>query len=123
MEEICSASEIAESVIDDRSTIAQFLTGKNVFITGGSGFLGTLLIERLLSATPDIGNIYVLIREKHGIPAEKRIEKMLSKVVSKLRKRARTSDLGRKTLSSSMTLSSISKISSNTRTTLRFTFL
>lgn len=84
MEEISINSAIDNSSIisDDRLTIAQFLAGKNVFITGGTGFLGTLLIERLLSATPDIGKIYVLIRAKNGYSAESRIQRLLSKVVS-----------------------------------------
>lgn len=79
MEEISIASE---TISDELPSIAQFLAGKNVFITGGTGFLGTLIIERLLSATPDIGKVYVLIRAKNGYSAESRIEKMMSKTVS-----------------------------------------
>lgn len=82
MEEISIASDISNKVNDERPTIAQFLAGKNIFITGGSGFLGTLLIERLLSATPELGKVYVLIRAKNGHSAESRIERMMSKVVS-----------------------------------------
>lgn len=82
MEEISIASGSSNKVNDERPTISQFLAGKNIFITGGSGFLGTLLIERLLSATPELGNIYVLIRSKNGHSAESRIERMMSKVVS-----------------------------------------
>jgi alcohol-forming fatty acyl-CoA reductase len=82
MEEICIASDSSNDVNDERPTIAQFLAGKNVFITGGTGFLGTLLIERLLSATPELGKVYVLIRSKNGYSAESRIERMMSKVVS-----------------------------------------
>jgi alcohol-forming fatty acyl-CoA reductase len=82
MEEKCSASDNSASLIDDRPTIAKFLSGKNVFITGGTGFLGNVLIERLLSATPEIGKIYVLIRAKNGFSAENRIERLMSKVVS-----------------------------------------
>lgn len=63
-------------------TIAKFLAGKNVFITGGTGFIGNVLIERLLSATPDIGKVYVLVRAKNGYTAENRIERLMSKVVS-----------------------------------------
>lgn len=82
MEEKCSASDNSASLIDDRPTIAKFLSGKNVFITGGTGFLGNVLIERLLSGTPEIGKIYVLIRAKNGFSAENRIERLMSKVVS-----------------------------------------
>lgn len=79
MEEICIASESAS---DERPSIAEFLAGKNVFITGGTGFLGTLIIERLLSATPELGKVYVLIRAKNGYSAESRIERMMAKTVS-----------------------------------------
>lgn len=82
MEEICIASDISSKVNDDIPTIASFLAGKNIFITGGTGFLGTVLIERLLSATDDIGNIYVLIRGKNGFSPELRIKRMMSKTVS-----------------------------------------
>lgn len=82
MEEICSASEKLNDVEDDLPSIANFLAGKNVFITGGTGFLGTVLIERLLSSTPDIGKVYVLIRDKNGHSASSRIERLMAKVVS-----------------------------------------
>lgn len=79
MEEISIASDLTN---DGQPSIAQFLSGKNIFITGGTGFLGTLIIERLLSATPELGKIYVLIRAKNGYSAESRIERMMSKTVS-----------------------------------------
>lgn len=82
MEEISNASDIRNDVNDDRPTIASFLAGKNIFITGGTGFLGTVLIERLLSATPDIGKVYILIRGKNGFTPEERIKRLMSKVVS-----------------------------------------
>lgn len=82
MEDICVASEKSNTVIDDHVYIGSFLAGKNVFITGGTGFLGTVLIERLLAATPKIGKIYVLVRAKNGFTPESRIERLMSKVVS-----------------------------------------
>lgn len=84
MEEVClTSNNHGNDHSNDRGiSIAKFLAGKNVFITGGTGFLGTVLIERILSATPDIGNIYVLIRAKRGHTPENRIERLLSKAVS-----------------------------------------
>lgn len=70
----------------DRQTMAEFYANKGVFVTGGTGFLGCVLIEALLSATPDIGNIYVLVRGKRGDNPEKRIKKLLSKQVCCLNK-------------------------------------
>lgn len=66
----------------DRQTIAEFYANKGVFVTGGTGFLGTVLIEALLSSSPDIGKIYVLVRGKRGDNPEHRIKKLLSKQVS-----------------------------------------
>lgn len=36
------------------SETAEFYKNKNIFITGGTGFLGIALIEKLLRATPDV---------------------------------------------------------------------
>jgi nucleoside-diphosphate-sugar epimerase len=38
------------------------LRGKNVLLTGGTGFLGKVVVERLLRCAPEIGCIYLLIR-------------------------------------------------------------
>lgn len=63
-------------------SIAEFYAGKNIFITGGTGFLGTVLIESLLSSTSKIGTIYLLIRDKYGSDTKERIKRLLSKQVN-----------------------------------------
>lgn len=63
-------------------TIAEFMAGKNVFVTGGTGFIGTVLIESLLSTTPKIGTIYLLIRDKYGSDTNERVRRLLSKQVN-----------------------------------------
>ncbi|CAG9838746.1 unnamed protein product [Diabrotica balteata] len=60
----------------DNMTIADFYKGKNVFITGGTGFLGQALIEKLLRSCPDVGTIYLLLRSKKNDTARQRIEKL-----------------------------------------------
>ena len=42
--------------------ISEYLTGKTIFLTGATGFLGQPLIEKILFAAPKVGRIYVLIR-------------------------------------------------------------
>lgn len=36
------------------SETAEFYKNKNIFITGGTGFLGIAIIEKLLRTTPDV---------------------------------------------------------------------
>lgn len=36
------------------SNVAEFYKNKNIFITGGTGFLGVALIDKLLRACPDV---------------------------------------------------------------------
>ena len=45
-----------------RQSIRQHLRGKTILLTGGTGFLGKVIIERLLRAAPEIEQIYLLIR-------------------------------------------------------------
>ncbi|XP_075678003.1 fatty acyl-CoA reductase 1-like [Dermatophagoides pteronyssinus] len=43
-------------------SISEFYSNRSVLITGGSGFIGKVLIEKLLRSCPNIGHIYLLIR-------------------------------------------------------------
>ncbi|OQR94316.1 fatty acyl-CoA reductase [Thraustotheca clavata] len=51
-----------------------FYAGKGLFLTGGTGFIGKTLIEKLLRCTPDIDKIYVLVRPKKGRSVVDRLE-------------------------------------------------
>jgi len=48
------------------STLQQFYAGLVIFITGVSGFLGKLLLLKLLQLCPDIGGIIMCLRKKRG---------------------------------------------------------
>ncbi|GMS91609.1 hypothetical protein PENTCL1PPCAC_13784, partial [Pristionchus entomophagus] len=46
--------------------------GRTVFLTGGSGFVGQVVIEKFLHAVPDVGRIFVLVRPAKGNSADER---------------------------------------------------
>lgn len=58
------------------SAVAEFYRNKNIFITGGTGFLGIALIEKILRSTPDVANVYLLMRSKKGKSIEQRLEEL-----------------------------------------------
>ncbi|KAJ3651264.1 hypothetical protein Zmor_017314 [Zophobas morio] len=60
------------------SKIAEFYKDKTVFVTGATGFLGKLLVEKLLRACPDIEAIYILVRPKKGEDEHTRVDKLYS---------------------------------------------
>ncbi|KAL6433327.1 hypothetical protein ACFW04_006476 [Cataglyphis niger] len=59
---------------DYQSEIPQFFAGCKIFLTGASGFLGILLIEKLLRCCPDIEKIYILMRTKKEKSPEERFK-------------------------------------------------
>jgi HAD superfamily hydrolase (TIGR01490 family) len=48
---------------------------KKILLTGGTGFLGTALIEKILRSLPDLGRLYLVIRPYRGKSAAERFEK------------------------------------------------
>ena len=63
------------------SQIAQFYEARGVFVTGGTGFVGRLLIEKLLRSCVNIGRIYVLMRPKRGKGIEERMRDLTGSIV------------------------------------------
>lgn len=71
-----STASPAESSPPDR--VAETLKGHVFFITGGSGFLGKVLIEKLLRSCSQIDKIYILIRQKKGKEPKQRLEEIFN---------------------------------------------
>ncbi|CAG2066379.1 unnamed protein product, partial [Timema podura] len=62
--------------ISEGSKIAEFYKGQTLFITGASGFMGKVLLEKILYACPGIVRIYILVRPKRGKSPKTRLEEM-----------------------------------------------
>ncbi|KAF7993213.1 hypothetical protein HCN44_006273 [Aphidius gifuensis] len=63
------------------SHVADFFTGCNILITGGSGFVGKLLVEKLLRSCPNLNKIYLLTRPKKGKSSSERYKEQFEDVV------------------------------------------
>ena len=59
------------------SPITNYYAGRSIFITGGTGFMGKVLLEKLLRSCPGIIQIYVLIRPKKGQSPQERLDSIL----------------------------------------------
>lgn len=57
------------------SPMQQFYNKKSIFLTGGTGFLGKIIMDKLLR-TCDIECFYILIRNKKGKGMHSRIEEI-----------------------------------------------
>jgi len=64
------------------SQVAEFYRGRSVFVTGASGFMGKVLLEKLLYSCPDLRTIYILVRSKRSKTPEQRAEEMFKIPVS-----------------------------------------
>lgn len=75
--------------------VADFYIGKTVFITGGTGFMGKVLVEKLLRACPGVHKIYLLIRPKRGQNAHDRLQQLLCSPLFDHVRKERPNDLGK----------------------------
>ncbi|PPR98525.1 hypothetical protein GOBAR_AA22138 [Gossypium barbadense] len=60
--------------LQDGIGIVKFLRGKEFFITGSTGFLAKVLIEKILRTVPDVGKIFVLVKAKSKEAAMERLK-------------------------------------------------
>lgn len=67
--------------MSETSEIVNFYAGKTILLTGGTGFLGKLLLEKLLRTCHDVKRIYLLIRVKKDIDVQTRYKEIFEAVV------------------------------------------
>ncbi|KAK0166940.1 hypothetical protein PV327_004406 [Microctonus hyperodae] len=60
------------------TSVKDFYRGRSIFITGGTGFMGKVLVEKLLRSCPGIKNIYLLMRPKKEQEVQERLEELLN---------------------------------------------
>lgn len=66
---------------DEGVSISHFFAHKSVLLTGATGFLGKVILEKLLRDCPDLTKVYVLLRAKQGHDCRRRVEELLNSVV------------------------------------------
>jgi len=55
--------------------IKEFYEGKTLLLTGATGFLGKVVLEKFFVSLPNIKRIYILVRPKRGIKIKDRVMK------------------------------------------------
>uniref|UniRef100_A0A1A9WVE9 Fatty acyl-CoA reductase n=1 Tax=Glossina brevipalpis TaxID=37001 RepID=A0A1A9WVE9_9MUSC len=59
-------------------SVTKYYIGQEILITGGSGFIGKALIEKIMRSFPEFNKIYVLLRSKADKNAEERLQILLN---------------------------------------------
>lgn len=57
------------------SDVSRWYSDRSVLVTGATGFMGKVLVEKLLRSCPGLKSIYVLVRPKKGMLPEQRVQK------------------------------------------------
>lgn len=64
----------------DLTPIQEFYKESVIFLTGVTGFLGHVLLEKLLRSCPDISKFFVMVRNKKGKDIQSRLDEVLDNV-------------------------------------------
>jgi fatty acyl-CoA reductase len=67
------------------NSVQEFYRGKTVFVTGASGFMGKVLVEKLLYSCSDLKQLIILMRVKKGKTEAARVKEFEALPVSRTR--------------------------------------
>ncbi|XP_014210800.1 fatty acyl-CoA reductase wat-like [Copidosoma floridanum] len=81
--DITETLDLNSRIITSRTPLQEFYAHQCIFITGGTGFLGKILIEKLLRSCADLERIYVLVRPKKEKSIDTRMEELFNDPIYK----------------------------------------
>lgn len=70
----------------EKVSVKEFYENSEIFITGGTGFIGKVMVEKLLRSCGNIKTIHLLMRVKKGVTVSERIKQITDDVVSKAKR-------------------------------------
>ncbi|TVT98657.1 hypothetical protein EJB05_56031 [Eragrostis curvula] len=59
----------------DAARIIGYFKGKSILITGSTGFLGKILVEKILRVQPDVNKMYLVVRGTDALSAKQRVDR------------------------------------------------
>lgn len=74
-------SKSLEKYADLPDRISEMYKGKHILISGGTGFMGKVFVEKILRTVPDVELIYLLIRPKKGKEPQERLRDVFNNPV------------------------------------------
>lgn len=66
---------------DSNRDIKSYYVHKNIFVTGATGYLGKVIIEKLLRDCKDVGNIFIMLRANSENDGVKKLEKFKTSAI------------------------------------------
>ena len=64
----CTLPLATPALFDGRLSVRAAFRGATLLLTGGTGFVGSVVLEQLLRVQPDVERIFVIIRAKRSVP-------------------------------------------------------
>ncbi|TVU06687.1 hypothetical protein EJB05_49911 [Eragrostis curvula] len=62
----------------DAAAVVEYFRGKNILITGSTGFLGKVFVEKILRVQPDVKKLFLLVRAVDVESAKQRVQTELT---------------------------------------------